>query len=166
MVEAIRELWRAREPRERLVIAVGLGALALAVLWAHVWDPIVRDRARLVKALPTLRAQAQGVATQGAEAERLRNAARSRGTPSAPDAAIGEAAKALGLGEAIGTVTAAGEGRVQVALKPVPFDALMRLLGELGARHGLAVESLIVRAAPEPGRVQVETLTLRAGGAG
>jgi type II secretory pathway component PulM len=165
-VEAIKELWRAREPRERVVIAAGLGALVLALAWAYAWDPIVRDRARLAKALPTLRAQAQSIATQGTEVERLRNAARSRGTPAAPDAGVGEAAKALGLAEAIGTVTAAGEGRVQVAMKPVAFDALMRLLGELGARHGLAIESLVVRATPEPGRVQVETLTLRSGGAG
>lgn len=164
-MEAIRELWNAREPRERMVIAAGLGALLVAVLWAYVWDPIATDRARLAAALPKLRAQAQLVATQGAEVERLRNAARSRGTPTAPDAAIGAAAKSLGLGDAIGAVTVLGEGRVQVVVKPVAFDALVRLLGELAAGQGLAVESLVVRVAPEPGRVQVETLVLRAGGA-
>jgi general secretion pathway protein M len=164
-MEAIRELWNAREPRERMVIAAGLGALLVAVLWAYVWDPIATDRARLAAALPKLRAQAQLVATQGAEVERLRNAARSRGTPTAPDAAIGAAAKSLGLGDAIGAVTVLGEGRVQVVVKPVAFDALVHLLGELAAGQGLAVESLVVRVAPEPGRVQVETLVLRAGGA-
>ena len=165
-MEALRELWNAREPRERRVIAAGLGALLVAVLWAYVWEPISTDRERLVATLPKLRAQAQQVATQGAEVERLRNAARSRGTPSAPDAAIGAAAKSLGLGEAIGTVTALGEGRLQVAVKPVAFDALVRFLGELAAAQGLAVESLVVRVAPEPGRVQVETLVLRTGAAG
>jgi general secretion pathway protein M len=164
-VEALREFWSAREPRERALIAAGLGALLLAVLWAYVWDPIATDRARLAAALPKLRAQAQLVATQGAEVERLRNAARSRGTPTAPDAAIGAAAKSLGLGDAIGAVTVLGEGRVQVVVKPVAFDALVRLLGELAAGQGLAIESLVVRVAPEPGRVQVETLVLRAGGA-
>jgi general secretion pathway protein M len=165
-VETLREIWAAREPRERVVIAAGLGALLLAVLWAYVWDPISTDRARLVAALPKLRAQAQQLATQGAEAERLRNGARSRGTPSAPDAAIGAAAKALGLGDAIGAVTTLGEGRIQVAVKPVAFDALVRLLGELGAGHGLVVESLVVRVTPEPGRVQIESLVLRTGAAG
>jgi type II secretory pathway component PulM len=165
-MQAVRELWRAREPRERLVIAIGLGALLAAALWAYVWDPIVRDRARLVTALPQLRAQAREVAAQGAEVERLRNAARSRGAPAAPEAAIAAAAAALGLGEAIGTVTALGEGRVQVAVKPVAFDTLVRLLGELGTQHGYAVESLVVRAAPERGRVHVETLMLRTGATG
>lgn len=165
-MEALRELWNSREPRERAVIGVGLGALVLAVLWAWVWHPIATDRARLAAALPQLRAQAQQVARQGAEVERLRNVARSRGAASAPDAAIADAAKAHGLAEAIGTVTAVGESRIQVAVKPVPFDALVRVLGELAVRHGLAVESLVVRAAPEPGRVQVETLVLRAGSAG
>jgi general secretion pathway protein M len=165
-VEALRELWNAREPRERVVIAAGLGALLLAVLWAYAWEPIATDRVRLVAALPQLRAQAQQIATQGTEVERLRNAARSRGPASAPDAAIGATAKSLGLGDAIGTVTTLGEGRIQIAVKPVAFDALVRLLGELGAAHSLAVESLVVRAAPEPGRVQVETLVLRTGAAG
>jgi general secretion pathway protein M len=165
-MELILELWRAREPRERVVIAAGLAALGLAVLWAFVWDPISSDRARLVAALPKLRAQAQQVASQGAEVERLRNAARSRGAASAPDAAIATTANSLGLAEAVGGVTSLAEGRVQVALKPVAFDALVRLLGELGAAHGLVVESLAVRAASEPGRVQVETLVLRAGSAG
>ena len=165
-MEALRELWNAREPRERRVIAAGLGALLLAVLWAYVWEPIATDRARLVAALPKLRVQAQQIAIQGAEVDRLRNAARSRGTASTADAAIGAAAQSLGLGDAIGAVTTLGEGRVQVAVKPVAFDALLRLLGELAAGQGLAVESLVVRVAPEPGRVQVETLVLRAGAAG
>ena len=164
-MEALREVWTSREPRERMVIAAGIGALLLAVLWAYVWEPISTDRARLVAALPKLRAQAQQIATQGAEVERLRNAARSRGAAAAPEAAIGAAAKSFGLGDAIGTVTSLGEGRVQVAMKPVAFDALMQLLGELGAAHGLALESLVVRAVPERGRVQVETLVLRTGAA-
>ena len=165
-MEALRELWNSREPRERAVIAVGLGALVVAALWAWVWHPIASDRARLVAALPQLRAQVQQVARQGAEVERLRNAARSRGVAPAPDEAIATTAKSLGLGEAVAAVTALGEGRVQVALKPVSFDALVRMLGELGTEHGLAVESLVVRAAPDPGRVQVETLVLRSGSAG
>lgn len=165
-MQALRDLWRAREPRERLVLAVGLGMLVVAALWAYVWEPIARDRARLATALPQLRAQARVVAAQGAEVERLRSAARARGAPVTPEAAIGAAAAALGLGEAIGAVSALGEGRVQVAVKPVAFDALVRLLGELGAQHGHAVETLVVRAAPERGRVHVETLILRTGVAG
>ena len=164
-MEHLRELWRAREPRERLVIAAGLGALLLAALWAYAWEPISSDRARLAAALPKLRAQSQQIATQGAEVERLRNAARSRGAPTAPDAAVTEAAQSLGLGETIGAVTSLGEGRIQIAVKPVAFDALMQLLGELGAAHGLALESLAVRAVPERGRVQVESLVLRTGAA-
>jgi type II secretory pathway component PulM len=68
--------------------------------------------------------------------------------------------------QVFGHVRDLAEGRIQVAVKPVAFDALVRLLGELGAGHGLAVESLVVRAAPEPGRVQVESLVLRTGAAG
>jgi general secretion pathway protein M len=161
-MDALRELWNAREPRERMVIAAGLAALALALIWAYVWDPIVADRGRLVGAMPRLRAQAALMDVQAAEVERLRAAARARGAAPGPAAAIAEAAKAAGLGDVASGATALNDGRVQVTLGPLPFDALMRLLAHLAAAHGYAVESIALKASPEPGRVQVETLVLRA----
>lgn len=159
-MESLKALWTAREPRERAVIAGGLAVLALAALWAYVWDPIATDRARLAAALPALRAEAQALVEQGIEAQRLRTAMRARPKTGAPEAAVAEAARAAGFGDAVG-VTSMGDGRVQVALKPVPFDALVRLLAQLAESHALVVESIAVKAAAEPGRVQVESLVLR-----
>jgi len=165
-METLRELWNAREPRERRVIGAGFVLLALAVVWAYAWEPVVADRARLVDALPRLRVQAALVSVQGGEVERLRSAARARSGAPAPEAAIAEAAKANGVGDAATAVTSLADGRVQVSMRAVPFDALVRVLAQLAASHGYAVESIALRAAPEPGRVQVETLVLRAARAG
>jgi type II secretory pathway component PulM len=161
-MDALRELWSAREARERRLIGAGLALLALAVLWAYAWEPVVADRARLADALPRLRVQAALVAVQGGEVERLRSAARARAAAPAAEAAIAEAAKANGVGDVATAVTALAEGRVQVTMRAVPFDALVRVLAQLASSHGYAVESIALRAAPEPGRVQVETLVLRA----
>lgn len=148
-------------PRERAIIAVGGGALALAILWAYVWDPIAAERTRLVEVVPRLRMQAVQVAAQGAEVDQLRAAVRARGPAPAPQAAVEETMKATGLGGALGEVTSVGEGRVQVALRPVVFDALVRALAQLAESHGMAVDTIAIKAAGEPGKVQVENLVLR-----
>ncbi len=162
MIEHLREWWRARAPRERAVIAGAGAALALALLWAYVWVPIEADRARLVEALPRLRAAAQEVAHEAAEVERLRAAVRARGGIAAPQAAIEDTLKASGLGDGYAGITALGDGRVQVNLRAVPFDALARVVAQLAAEQGLAVERIALKASGEPGKVEVETLVLRA----
>jgi type II secretory pathway component PulM len=44
----------------------------------------------------------------------------------------------------------------------VPFDALARVVAQLAETHGLAVERVALKASGEAGKVQVETLVLRA----
>jgi general secretion pathway protein M len=158
----LRELWDARAPRERATIAIGGGALAIAILWAYVWDPLASDRARLVDVVPRLRTQAVQVAAQGAEVDQLRAAVRSRGPAAAPQAAVEETMKAIGLAGALGGVTTLGEGRVQVTLRPVAFDVLVRALAQLAETHGMAVDAIALKPAGEPGKVQVDNLVLRA----
>ena len=159
MIARAQAWWQARAPRERLVFGLGGGALAIAVLWAYVWLPVQDERARLVAAVPKLRAQAAETVRESAEVERLRAAARNRGA--VPQAAIDDALKAAGFGEAYAGLAPLGEGRVQVNLRTVAFDELVRTLAALGERHGVAVESAALRAAGD-GKVQVESLVLRA----
>lgn len=159
MIERAQAWWQARAPRERLVFGVGAGALLAASLWAYVWLPVQAERARLVAAVPTLRAAAQETARESAEVERLRATAHRRGP--VPQAAIEDTMKAAGFGEAYAGVSSLGEGRTQVNLSTVPFDELVRALAALAETHGVAVESLALKAAGE-GKVQVESLVLRA----
>jgi len=163
VIERAREWWQAwwqvRAPRERLVYGLGAGALLVASLWAYVWLPVQDDRARLAAAVPKLEREAAETVRESAEVDRLRAAARARGA--VPQGAIEAAMKAAGFGDAYAGVSPLGEGRVQVNLRTVPFDDLVRTLAALGERHGVAVETAALRAAGE-GRVQVESLVLRA----
>jgi len=158
VIERVREWWRARAPRERLVYGVGACALLIASVWAYVWLPLQDERTRLAAALPKLRAQAAEVAHESAEVDRLRAAGRKRGA--VPQGAIEEAMRAAGFGESYGGISPLGEGRVQVNLRTVPFDELVRALAALGESQGVTVESVALRAAGE-GKVQVESLVLR-----
>jgi general secretion pathway protein M len=159
VIERVREWWQARAPRERLVYGLGAGALVVASLWAYVWVPVHDDRARLADAVPKLRMQAAETVREAAEVDRLRATARGRGAM--PQGAIEDAMKAAGFGHAYAGVSPLGEGRVQVNLRTVPFDDLVRTLAALGESHGVAVETAALRAAGE-GKVQVESLVLRA----
>lgn len=164
MLERWREWWQGRNTRERALIVMGGAALAVALLWAYVWVPLEADRVRLVAALPTLRAQAQQLALQAADVERLRAAARTRGGAAPSQPAIEETLKAAGLGAGVTGVAMLGSGRVQVNLGVVSFDALVRAIAQLAESHGLAVETIALKATGEPGRVRVETLVLQGAG--
>ena len=161
MNEQLREWWRARNARERLLIGGGVAVLVVSVLWAYVWVPIASERARLIASLPALRVQAQHVAQQAAEVERLRTAARSRTESGPPQRAIEEAMKAAGFAEGFAGVATLGGGRFQVSLGVVPFDALLRVVAQLAETHGLAVETIALKSTNEPGRVRVESLVLQ-----
>jgi general secretion pathway protein M len=157
----LREWWEARVPRERAIIAAGAAALVIGIAWAYIWEPLAADRSRLVDVMPRLRMQAVRVAAQGAEVDQLRAAARARGPSASPQGAVDETMKAMGLAGVVTSVTSLGEGRVQVALRPVSFDSLMGAVAQLAEKHGMAVDALTVKAAGEPGKVQVDNLVLR-----
>jgi general secretion pathway protein M len=159
MRERWREWWQARNARERALIAGGVGALAVALLWAYVWVPLEADRLRLTTTLPTLRTQAQQLALQATEVERLRASGRGGAAPS--QSAIEHTLKGAGLGAGVVNVATLGGGRVQVNLGVVPFDTLVGVIAQLAESHGLAVETIVLKAVGEPGKVRVETLVLQ-----
>jgi type II secretory pathway component PulM len=159
MRERWREWWQARNTHERALIVGGGGALAVALLWAYVWVPLEADRSRLTATLPTLRTQAQPLALQAGEVERLRTSGRGGTAPS--QSAIEHTSKSAGLGAGVVNISMLGGGRVQVNLDVVPFDTLVGMIAQLAESHGLAVETIALNAVGEPGKVRVETLVLQ-----
>jgi general secretion pathway protein M len=129
----------------------------LALGFAYGWLPMQRDAAQLKKALPQLRAQAQQLQQDAAEATRLR--ARPAIEQGGSLAALIEQRAAAGeLRERIEAITPQDAGRVRVVLPEVAFDAWIGWLGELQASHGVRVESTRIDAADEPGMVRVEAV--------
>jgi len=163
MLERWREWWRGRNTRERALLAGGGAALAVASLWAYVWVPLESDRSRLTATLPTLRTQAQQLALQAGDVERLRASAHARGGATPSQSAIEQALKNADIGAGVVDVAMLGGGRVQVTLGVVPFDTLVGVIAQLAESHGLAVETIVLKAAGEPGKVRVETLVLQGG---
>ena len=161
MRERWREWWQARNTRERTLIVGGGGALAVALLWAYIWVPLEADRFRLTATLPTLRTQAQQLALHAGDVERLRASVRARGGAAQSQSAIEHTLKGAGVGTGVVSIAMLGGGRVQVDLGVVPFDTLVGVIAQLAESHGLAVETIALKAAGEPGKVRVETLVLQ-----
>lgn len=157
------QVWRARAPRERLVLAGGAALLVLALAYAYAWLPMQRELAQLREALPQLRVQAEQMQRDAEEVARLRArpAASLRGGSVA--AAVEQRAAASGLREQIETITPQDAGRVRVVLPRVGFDAWLAWIGDLRAAHGVRVESARIESSGEAGMVRVEAVL--AGGA-
>ena len=150
--------WRDRSPRERAILGAAAAIAALALVAAFVWLPLERERARLHKEVPALRASVGALERQADEVRRLR--------------AIPAAAPAKG--EPLVSVLTAGGGRpplpgaqvtvpdgktLVVQATDVAFGGLLEWLATMQATQGLRVSAARLEALPAAGRVRGE-LTL------
>jgi general secretion pathway protein M len=146
--------WQTRAPRERRAMAIGAGAIVLALLVALVWLPLERKRNRLLAELPALRASIASLEDDAGEVRRLRAlppVAQARNTPLAELAANASLPGAQ--------VSLLDAKRVKVSGADVGFAALLEWLADAEGAHGVHVEAARLEALPAAGRVRAE-LTL------
>lgn len=160
-MEAFKAYWAARAPRERMMLAGGMAAAIILLLYVLVWDPIQTSRARLATELPKLRAQAAQLRLDAEQAEGLRGRIKSNDSGRPLPSVIDTSAKAAGLRDSIKQIQSLSNDRTQINLSNVGFDALVQWLAGLGASDGIAVETMNASAASQSGRVQVESLVVR-----
>jgi len=164
-MDPLRAAWDTRNPRERIALGLGALVLALLLLYAFVWEPLRAEQKRLRQSLPLLRAQAAQFAADAAEARRLRSVAQAQPDRSSTRASLEALAERAGVRASIKSITEVSGGRVQVALDPLAYEALVRWFGELARGTGFAVETLQLRPGAAPGTVMVQTLVLKGAGA-
>jgi general secretion pathway protein M len=163
MKEQLIQFWRARAPRERLVLAWGSALLVLSLSYAYGWLPVQRDAAQLRQAMPQLRTQAQQLQQDAEEVKRLKAKPAVIQESGGLALAVEQRAIAAGLRERIVSITPQDAGHVRVVLPQVSFDEWTGWLGELHTNHGVRVESARIEAGDEAGMVNVEAVL--AGGA-
>ncbi|MFP4615515.1 MAG: type II secretion system protein GspM [Thiohalorhabdus sp.] len=161
----LREWWRDRPPRERVILAVGIAALLLVGAYLLI-EPHLEERQRLAQEIPELREDLSWMREHLAEAKRL------GGESGAPDPDAGEGESSFGpalveeslqgaeLAEEVETLRSSGEEGVQVAFTRVAFPELVGWLGDLRQRSGAEVRTArIQRNGEQEGMVEAE-LTL------
>lgn len=152
------QFWRARAPRERLVLGGGAALLVLALGYAYGWLPMQRDAAQMRKELPQLRVQARQLQQDAAEVARLRAQPVVARTIDRLASIVEQRAVAGGLRERIESVTAQDPRHVRLVLPRVALDDWIVWLGELQAKDGVRVGSAHIVAGDAAGVVRVEAV--------
>lgn len=140
------EIWRRRSPRERRMLIVGGGALAVALSYVLIIAPLIAAGEKAQRALPELRRQTAEVLRLSEEVRRL----RTRPAPAATADAAALTAAALRAGLTAKVEPAPGGGFV-VRVQGASFAALGGWLGEAQATYRVAVREATLRPAATSG---------------
>ena len=156
-LERVQAWWTSLAERERRVLGGGAVALGLILLYSAVWDPLTTAREQRRLDLQDARAVAL-------QLEQLAGAApRSTGAPAGAGqsllAIVDQSHKASTIGKPPSRLQPEGDKAVRIWLEDVPFDALVRWLGELQSRYGVRVDAASIQRESGPGLVTA-TLTL------
>lgn len=153
----LSEFWQARNARERWIIGLGVPLLLLSLLYAYLWLPLNQERRQLRHQVPTLMQAKQKLQAEAQEFKTLKMQApaQSAGTGgSDPLTLARQSAASAGLGQI--QLNPDNAGGMQLAAPDVPFDALMRWLGQMQTQYGLRVVSAQIDALPKAsGHVKV-----------
>jgi type II secretory pathway component PulM len=152
--------WLAqRAPRERRLLAAAAAAVALALVWWAIWQPMASDITRM-RAM-SLRAQADL-----ADARRMADAIpglerAARAVPAAPLQAEVERILTSALGRPAGLAIDLQDQRVRVTLPNVSVTALATLLETLQREALIQTAEARLTARVEPGTVRAELVLTR-----
>jgi len=146
--EQLRARWASLDLRERRMVAIAAGLVALALLWWIALAPALRTLAAARAEHARLDAQLQQMAT-------LQN--RAKALQAQPRLNRDDALRALetsvrqSLGSNAQLMTASGDGAATITLRAVPADALAQWLSQArGNAHAVPREAHLTRAAATP----------------
>jgi general secretion pathway protein M len=151
------EVWRARAPRERLIIAATAAALGAALLLWSVYA-MERARAELRSSVPQLRARAERLEMHAVEFERLRAKPAVTVSPTDLRALVQAQAGASGMSRALVSVDAANAKEVKVVFGAVAFADWLNWIANLESQR-VQLGACRIEALAAPGMVSV-TATL------
>ena len=161
----VLQRWHKLEARQQKIFAGGAALLVMALLFAYLWLPAVRERERLMARLPQLSAQLALMQEQAEEIRRLNSVSPiAPAPPTAADASILQAA----FGD--GARVSLDPGRAfRIAIPRIAYATWWDRLGDVQSRHQLQLVSLTLQALPGGNReVSVDMQladTARGGGA-
>lgn len=156
MRTTIAQFWQQRNHTERRTIAIGGTVLAIALLYAFIWQPMTQEQQYLRQALPQMRAAAAQMHMQATEVDRLRSLPQKNFNNSL-SGALEYAAARSSVG-APSQLTPLNDGRTRIAFNATAFDSWIEWIRVLQAEQGLRVESVEISALAEPGMVKTQTV--------
>ena len=162
-IERARATWANLAPRERRTLGLGGVVLGLILLYLAVWQPVARARHSREVALKESRALAVQLETLAAEVQ-SRQGSGSAPVPTNQSllALVDQTRKASSLTKPPSRIEPEGDTTVRLWMEDVPFDALVRWLGDLQMRYGVRVDTADIERQSATGLVNAR-LTLMKG---
>jgi type II secretory pathway component PulM len=157
--ETMLRWWQLRSPNERRMAAAAALAIAAALLWLLLWQPLVRDSERIAHRLPADRA---ALADARRQSDAIAGLARAAPGPVASDlrAALDPVLAARNLRAAATAIERVDNDRIRVTFDSIAFDALTALLDALQRDAHLRAVEVVATARVETGLVRADvTLT-------
>ena len=161
-LDRFRAWWGTLAEREQRVLAAGAAILALVVLYLGAWEPLAQTQRDRVRALEDARALATLLETLAVEVQRSRGAggAGTAGAGQSLLAVIDQSRRASSVAKQP-RLQVDGDNAVRVWLEDVPFDALLRWLGDLQTRYGVRVDTADIERESGPGLVNARVTLVR-----
>jgi general secretion pathway protein M len=155
----MREWFFSREPRERVVLAIGAAAVVLLIGYGFIWKPLSDGSAALridVAAKSRLLMELDRAAAVAPVEQSPRP-----GTEQSLVVLVDRTAQGHGLAGALTRTRPDGTTGINVTLQNAAFDALLAWLVTLERDHGVSVESASVTGSRQPGLVNGQLLLRR-----
>jgi general secretion pathway protein M len=151
--------WNERAPREKAVLALLGGVVALAVLYLALIEPAYTGIKRLERGLPQTRSQAAQLDALLGEVKALK--ARPQVATVSPAEARGAIDKSLAAsGMKAARIVPLSDGDLQITIANVPFASWTAWLAGIERELGARAISVTANGTGTPGNVDVE-LALR-----
>lgn len=161
-MNALVDWWQARAPRERAILSVAGGAVALLLVYLIVVEPLQQRREMLERGVASQRELLSWMHRVVVPARgELRTGRTARGGGSL-FSVVDRSAKATPLAGSLRRVQPEGDAAVRVWLEGAPFDEFVRWIAQLERDQGVSVSALAVERAEGAGLVGVRVTLERA----
>jgi len=157
----LKERYAQLAQRERWMLAIGVGAVTLTLLYLLIWEPLAKAEQRRFEAVQGARGLASRIEELAAEVQNRRGGGAPVNLGISILAAVDQTTKGGLLEKAPSRVQPEGEKEVKVWVEDVSFDGLMRWLHELESRYGIRAQSAEIERQSAPGLVNARLSLVR-----
>lgn len=162
LAEQVRARWTALAPREQRTVTLGGIALVPILLYLALWAPVSKAVRTRSAALQESHAVAVQLERLAGEQQQHRGGGAAVATNQSLLALVDQTRKASTLTKPPSRLEPEGDTTVRIWMEDVPFDALVRWLGDLQARYGVRVDAADIERQSGSGLVNAR-LTLMKG---
>jgi general secretion pathway protein M len=158
----MKEWFMGLAPRERLMVIVAAGVVALVLIYLLAWVPLAARTAHLEQDVAEQQTLKQWMQRAAAEARQLRGSTAAVNGDQGRSllAVVDETAKQAKLGPAVKRIQPEGQDLVRVSLEHAPFDDVVIWLAGLQQSQGVSVVDATVDRQPTTGQVNAR-ITLK-----